>query len=112
MGDSKQSLVWQKTSALVERLNDLSEVLDDDEDFGLLNQIKESSEALSDQIAESTESVDIESKKLFYEKALTFSYELETELVVLGDLEIISPSSIVPLLNELLSVQDVLKKQL
>ena len=96
----------------MERLNDLSEVLNDDEDFGLLNQIKESSGALSDHIAESAESIDTETVKFFYEKALTVSYELETELVVLGDLEIISPASIVPLLNELLAVQDLLKKQL
>lgn len=112
MGKIKQSTVWQKVSALHKQIKTLSEKLLEDEPFGLGEQIQETIASIVSNMAKGNAYNSEEKVRYGLALALTASLELETQLVVLGDLELIDPTEISPLLDETMHIQKLLREEI
>lgn len=112
MGSIKQSVVWQKVSALHIQINKLSEKLIEDEPFGLGEQVQETIASIVSNMAAGDGPRSEERKKYGLALALTASLELETHLVVLRDLEIVAAYEIRPMLEELMEIRELLKEEI
>lgn len=112
MGKFKQSLVWQKVSALDKQINMLSETLLEDEPFGLLGQVKETVDAVVSSLDAGDSLAETGKLKYHLTIALNATLELETQLVVLSDLEIADADDISPMLEDIIEIQKLLKREI
>jgi four helix bundle protein len=82
--------VWKDSLTLVKQIYEISKFLPKEEIYGLKNQIQRASVSIPSNIAEGcSRSSDIEFKR-YLEIAIGSSFELETQLIIIHELKIIS----------------------
>lgn len=86
--------IWKDGIALVKEIYELATLLPDDEKFGLKSQICRASVSVPSNIAEgSSRNSEIEYKR-FLEIAMGSLFEVETQLIIIKELNIISEEKI------------------
>ncbi len=95
---------------LVKRIFQLSGNLKYDEKFGLKNQIVRSAISIPSNIAEGSAKNSSLDFKRYLEMAMGSAFELETQLIILSDLNLADPEDIPPLLSELHEIQRMLNQ--
>ncbi len=95
---------------LVKRIFQLSGNLKYDEKFGLKNQIVRSAISIPSNIAEGSAKNSSLDFKRYLEMAMGSAFELETQLIILSDLNLADPEDIPPLLAELHEIQRMLNQ--
>ncbi|PXX95734.1 hypothetical protein DF185_21825 [Marinifilum breve] len=89
MKDFKKLIVWQKSMALVKDIYLLSKLLPQEEKYGLISQITRAAISIPSNIAEGSSRHSAKDFKRFLEIALGSSFELETQLLLIRELELI-----------------------
>lgn len=104
MRDFRNFDIWIDGISLVKEVYKLSSLLPNDEKFGLKSQICRAAVSIPSNIAEDcSRNSEIEFKR-YLEIAIGSSFELETQLLIIQDLKLISD-------KELCFIFDLLKKQ-
>ncbi len=97
--------IWQKSISLTKSvyllLNDLSR----DEKFGLISQVKRSSVSIPSNIAEGAGRNSNKEFKHFLSIANGSTYELQTQLILLIELNLIPKEKIQPVIEECIEIQ-------
>jgi four helix bundle protein len=89
MRNFRELTVWQDSIILVKQIYEFSKRLPREETYGLKNQIQRASVSIPSNIAEGcSRSSEIEFKR-FLEIAIGSSFELETQLIIIQELEMI-----------------------
>ena len=97
--------IWQKGMELVINVYQLSEMLPNEERFGLRSQITRAVISIPSNIAEGSRRKSQKDFKRFLEIALGSAFELETQLLIIHRLKLVKIDLIDPLINELHEVQ-------
>ena len=88
MRNFKNLIVWQESIDLVKKIYNLSSNLPIEERYGLISQMNRASVSIASNIAEGSSRSSEKEFKRFLEIALGSAFELETQLIVVKDLEI------------------------
>ena len=88
MKNFKQLTAWQKSKELVLEIYKVSKLLPEDEKFGLSSQIRRAAVSISSNIAEGSSRKSDKDYVRFLEMALGSSFELETQLLIIKELEL------------------------
>lgn len=107
MRNFKNFSVWQKSMLLVKKVYLLAKCLPDNEKFGLYSQITRSAISIPSNIAEGCGRQTDKEFKRFVEISLGSAYELETQLLLIKELEIIKDDC-----NEVLDLNIEIQKML
>jgi four helix bundle protein len=83
----KKYTIWQNGIKLVKNIYSFSKNLPDNEKFGLVSQIKRVSVSIPSNIAEGCGRNSVVEFKRFLEIALGSAFELETQLIIIQDLD-------------------------
>jgi len=86
----KDLIVWQKSILLVKMIYQLTRVLPDEEKFGLTSQMRRSSVSVPSNIAEGSRRRSKKDFRNFLRIAQGSLSELETQLIICGELNFIS----------------------
>ena len=112
MGDSFKSYrdleVWQKAMALVRGIYDVTDGYPGEEKFGLVSQIRRSAVSIPSNIAEGHARAGTAEFKHFVSIAMGSVAELETQIILSGDLGHVNGAAGANLLNQL----DIIGKML
>ncbi len=100
--------VWTKAIALAKEVYLLTETLPNDEKFGLKSQIRRCAVSIPSNIAEGAGRNNTNEFIQFLGIASGSTYELETQLILLFELNFIGKDAIQPLLNELTEIQKMI----
>lgn len=100
--------VWTKAIRLAKEVYLLTETLPDEEKFGLKSQIRRCAISIPSNIAEGAGRNHPNEFIQFLGIASGSTYELETQLILLIELNFISEDAIQPLLNELTEIQKMI----
>ncbi|PIE50107.1 MAG: four helix bundle protein [Flavobacteriales bacterium] len=101
----KDLLIWKKSIHLVKEIYLLCENLPTEEKFGLVSQIKRCSISIPSNIAEGAGRNNTKEFIHFLGIATGSMYELETQLILLNELNFIKECDIQPLINQLTEIQ-------
>ena len=100
MRDFRTLNIWKEGIAIVKQVYRLAEFLPVEEKYGLRSQICRSAVSIPSNIAEGcSRSSQIDFKR-FLEMALGSSFELETQLIIIEELSIISDEAIKVILDQ------------
>jgi four helix bundle protein len=100
--------IWQESMAIVKKVYSLAELLPKEEKYGLRSQITRSSVSIASNIAEGcSRSSQIDFKR-FLQIALGSSFELETQLIIIGELSLISTKEISETITNINKVQKMI----
>jgi four helix bundle protein len=94
MKDYKKLIVWQKSMKLVTDIYKLTKEMPGSERFGLISQINRSSQSIPSNIAEGNGRQSQKELLYFLNIAIGSSYELETQLLIVKNLNMISNENI------------------
>ncbi len=94
MRNFRQLNIWQEGIIIVKLVYEIAELLPDAEKFGLKSQICRSAVSIPSNIAEGSSRTSQLEFKRFLEIAIGSSYELETQLVIIQELSLISKKEI------------------
>jgi len=108
MKNFKQLLVWQKAIALVKEVYVIAKNIPSDERFALTSQIQRAAVSIPSNIAEGSSRSSDKDYKRFLEIALGSAYELETQLIIISELEMLDTTSLEAVNNLLIEVQRML----
>jgi len=90
MRDFRKLTIWREGIDLVKRIYGLSNLLPKEEFYGLKSQIQRASVSIPSNISEGcSRNSDLEFKR-FLEIAMGSSFELETQLVIIQELQMVS----------------------
>ncbi|MDY3363261.1 four helix bundle protein [Riemerella anatipestifer] len=103
-------LVWQKAIALAKEIYLISEVLPTDEKFGLTSQMKRCAISIPSNIAEGAGRNNPKEFIHFLGIASGSCYELETQLILLSELQMKNSQDIMPTLQHLTEIQKMIYK--
>ncbi|MBA5246024.1 four helix bundle protein [Marnyiella aurantia] len=103
-------LIWQKSMVLVKDIYLLTENITASENYGLVSQIRRSAVSIPSNIAEGAGRNNPKEFYQFLGIANGSSYELETQLLLLVELNFKSEIEIQPLLNVLMEIQKMIYK--
>ncbi|AYO57892.1 four helix bundle protein [Chryseobacterium sp. 6424] len=103
-------LIWQKSIALVKNIYLLTENITTKETYGLISQIRRCAVSIPSNIAEGAGRNNPKEFYQFLGIANGSSYELETQLLLLVELNFKSEEEIQPLLNVLMEIQKMIYK--
>lgn len=103
-------LIWRKSMTLVKGVYLLTEKLPSDEKYGLTSQIRRCAVSIPSNIAEGAGRNNVKEFNQFLGIATGSSYELETQLILLVDLNFKNQDEIAPLLNNLNEIQKMIYK--
>ena len=78
--------IWQDTMELVKEVYALTKTMSSDEKFGLISQINRSAVSIPSNIAEGTGRSSDKEFSRFLEIAISSSYELETQLILVNEI--------------------------
>ena len=106
----KELLIWKKSMILVKDFYLLTENIPSTEKFGLISQIRRCAVSIPSSIAEGAGRNNPKEFYQFLGIANGSSYELETQLILLVDLNFKSEEEIQPLLNILTEIQKMIYK--
>lgn len=99
MRNFKNLQIWKDGITLVKQTYLLSKILPSDEKFGLISQICRASVSIPSNIAEGcSRNSDIEYKR-FLEFAIGSAFELETQFIIIQELELIDKDKLVTLFD-------------
>ena len=108
MRNFRNYTVWQNGIAFVKMIYKFSQFLPNDEKYGLISQIKRASVSIPSNIAEGCSRNSDKEFKRFPEIAIGSAFELETQLIVIKELEFANEEET----NNLLTVLNDLQKKL
>lgn len=94
MKEYKKLIVWQKAMQLVKMVYEISSLLPKSEVYGLSSQIKRAAVSVPSNIAEANGRNTDGERKQFYGVAPGSAYELETQLLLLPVLKLITDQQI------------------
>ena len=89
MKDFKRLLVWQKSMSLAKEVYLLAKLLPKEERYGLYSQITRCAVSIPSNIAEGSAKSTEKEYKRYLEIALGSAFELETQLLLIQELQII-----------------------
>ncbi len=97
--------IWDKAIELVKKVYSLVSELPKDEKFGLTSQIKRSSVSIPSNIAEGAGSNSQKEFKNFMSIANGSAYELQTQLIIVVELNLIDKEKVQPIIDLCIEVQ-------
>jgi four helix bundle protein len=97
--------IWKKSIKLTRAIYKLSSELPSDEKFGLISQIKRSSTSIPSNIAEGAGRSSNKEFKHFLSIANGSAYELQTQLILLVELNLIKENKIKPIIETCIEIQ-------
>lgn len=103
-------IVWKKSIQLVKEIYILTADLPSEEKFGLISQIRRCAVSIPSNIAEGAGRNNKNEFVHFLGIASGSCYELETQLILLVELNFKSDEQVSPLLNNLLEIQKIIYK--
>ncbi|KFF23513.1 four helix bundle protein [Chryseobacterium vrystaatense] len=103
-------LIWKKSMTLVKDIYLMTENLPADEKFGLISQIRRCAISIPSNIAEGAGRNNMKEFYQFLGIATGSCYELETQLILLVELNFQNETDITPLLNNLNEIQKMIYK--
>jgi four helix bundle protein len=98
----RELYIWKDSMSLVKKIYVLTSQLPKDERFGLISQINRSSISIPSNIAEGSGRTTEKEFSRFLEIAISSSYELETQLILVSEL---FDTEVAEVLNELKNIQ-------
>ena len=108
MKDFKKLNVWQKSIELVTSVYKISKSFPAEEKYGITSQITRAAVSIPSNIAEGSSRHSEKDYFRFLEIALGSAFELETQLIIIGKLEMINSKELVMILDETKTVQKML----
>ncbi|ALM07395.1 30S ribosomal protein S23 [Sediminicola sp. YIK13] len=97
--------IWRKSILLTKSVYDLLSELSSDEKYGLISQVKRSSVSIPSNIAEGAGRNSNKEFKHFLSIANGSSYELQTQLILLIELNLIHKEKIQPVIDSCIEIQ-------
>ncbi|MGD1044338.1 MAG: four helix bundle protein [Bacteroidota bacterium] len=108
MRNFRELIIWQKAMDIVIRVYELTALLPRDETYGLKTQLQRAAVSIPSNIAEGCSRNSESDFKRFLEIAIGSAYELETQMTIIGNVNLISKSKVEPILQLLLEEQKML----
>ncbi len=105
MNKVEDLIIWRKAIELAKEVYKLSVNLPSDEKFGLSSQIKRCSVSIPSNIAEGAGRNSNKEFKYFLSIANGSAYELQTQLILIGDFELIDKEKLQPLIELCIEIQ-------
>lgn len=104
--------IWKEAMELVKMVYDLSKELPTEEKFGLISQINRSAVSIPSNIAEGSGRTSEKELMHFLNIAISSSYELETQLILIGEIYQLESENIILKLNTIQKMISGFKKTL
>ncbi len=101
----KELKIWKKSISLAKSIYLLTEELPSDEKYGLVSQIKRSAISISSNIAEGAGRNSNKEFKHFLSIANGSAYELQTQLILIMELDLLSKEKVQPTIDLLTEIQ-------
>ncbi len=101
----KNLRIWIESLKYVKQIFQIAELLPDNEKYGLRSQITRAAVSIPSNIAEGSGRNSDKEFKRFVEIAIGSSFELETQLLIIQELELVKGINIEKSLEELNSIQ-------
>jgi len=108
MRDFRSLNIWNEGLAVVKDVYKLAAQLPDEEKFGLKSQISRSAVSIPSNIAEGCGRSSQKEFKRFLEIALGSSYELETQLIIIQEMSLISEIGIPEIIDKINKLQKMI----
>ena len=105
MRDFRKYTIWQDGIKFVKQIYLFSEILPVEEKFGLVSQIRRAAVSIPSNIAEGCSRNSDKEFKRFLEIALGSAFELETQLIIINDMNTKFTEKIKPLLQDINKIQ-------
>lgn len=109
MKDFRKLKVWQQGIDLVTKIYTLSKKLPKEERYGLYSQVTRAAVSIPSNIAEGSSRSSDKDFIRFLEIALGSSYEVETQLIIIINLNYLTKESIKEILIQLNSIQKMIQ---
>lgn len=100
--------IWKKSMNLVFDIYRLTQKLPDVEKFSLVSQVNKSAVSIPSNIAEGTSRISDKEISRFLDIALGSSYELETQLLIIGQLYKENNEKVIELINNINEIQKMI----
>lgn len=97
----RELTIWKEAMEVVKLVYELTSKLPDSEKFGLISQMQRSAVSIPSNIAEGSGRVSDKELMYFLNVAISSSYELETQILLLEELYGIQNENLIPKLNAL-----------
>lgn len=105
MHNFRQLDIWKESMLLVKQIYLQTDNFPDDEKYGLISQLKRCSVSIPSNIAEGSSRNSNKEFSYFLRVALGSSFELETQLILAGELGFISDYTLMELIQQIVLVQ-------
>lgn len=105
MHNFEKLLFWQKSIVLAKNVYMICQEISNDEKFGLISQIKRSAVSIPSNIAEGSGRNGSKEFNHFLAVALGSAFELQTQLILIKELNLLSEEKISALLSEVSEIQ-------
>lgn len=105
MRDFRKLEIWIMSKDFVKEIYQLSSSFPENEKFGLVNQINRAAVSIPSNIAEGCSRATNKDFKRFIDIAIGSSFELETQLFISKDLNYVSNSNFLLLIDKLTQIQ-------
>jgi len=100
--------IWKRSMNLVKKIYIITQDLPTEEKFGLISQIRRCAVSIPSNIAEGAGRNNVKEFIQFLGVASGSAYELETQLILLFELEFKKEIEVAPLINELSEIQKMI----
>lgn len=112
MRNFKELIIWKEAIEIVKIIYMLAELLPDNEKYGLKSQICRAAVSIPSNIAEGcSRSSEVEFKR-FLEISEGSAFELETQLIIISELELISKEKINNVISQIEEIQIKIKQRI
>ena len=108
MRNFRELMIWQKGMEIVVRIYELTSLVSKSETYGLKNQLQRAAVSIPSNIAEGCSRNSESDFKRFLEIAIGSAYELETQLIIIENVNLISKIKVEPILQLILEEQKML----
>lgn len=105
MHNFEKLLFWQKSIVLAKNIYIICQEISNDEKYGLVSQIKRSAVSIPSNIAEGSGRNGSKEFNHFLAVALGSAFELQTQLILIKELNLLPEEKINALLNEVSEIQ-------
>ncbi|WP_343608319.1 four helix bundle protein [Chryseobacterium oranimense] len=105
MHNFEKLLFWQKSIILAKNVYIICQEICDDEKYGLISQIKRSAVSIPSNIAEGSGRNGNKEFNHFLAVSLGSAFELQTQLILVRELNLLPEEKIMTLLNEVSEIQ-------
>ena len=108
MNNFRKLRIWERGMEIVKKTYSLSKQLPNEERYGLISQITRSAVSIPSNLAEGSSRTSDKEKKRYAEIALGSAFELETQLLIIKDMELANPIETGKLIDELHEEQSMI----